>query len=128
VAVATVTSPIGLQSWNHSFAKIGRIAGVSARPLPDEEPTVLYFFGLPIHEQLQVCKGMLPIGTPCKPMLPNLNCWGLPAKQTCGAGGEFTANLCFQPCKPLGEVTATTAETRLIRRRRPGDRPPCSPN
>jgi len=80
MAVPIVTSPIDLQSWNHSFAKIGRIVWVSALPLPDEQPTALYFFGLPIHEQLQDCKGMLPIGTPCKPMLPNLNCWGLPGQ------------------------------------------------
>ena len=60
------------------FAKIARIAWVSALSMPGEQPTVLHFFGLPIHEQLQDCKGMLPIGTPCKPMLQNLNCWGLP--------------------------------------------------
>jgi len=79
----SVTSPIGVQSWNHSFAKIGRIALGLRAALPDEQPTVLYLFGLPNQDQLHDCKGMLPIGTPRKPMLPNLNflnCWGLPSQ------------------------------------------------
>jgi hypothetical protein len=47
----SVTSPIGVQSWNHSFAKIGRIALGLRAALPDEQPTVLYLFGLPNQDQ-----------------------------------------------------------------------------
>src|SRR5260370_16226973 len=108
MAVPIVTSPIDLQSWNHSFAKIGRIVWVSALPLPDEQPTALYFFGLPIHEQLQDCKGMLPIGTPCKPMLPVLATGERVGHPLSGANA---ANLCFQPCKPMGEVTCPPVQS-----------------
>jgi hypothetical protein len=45
---------------------------------------------------------MLPKRTLCKPILPvaaSAGAWQ-PRKS-----GAFAANLCFQPCKPIGEVT-----------------------
>jgi hypothetical protein len=46
-----VTLPIGLQNWNHSFAKSGNTAGVSTPKLSEPRHTVLFFFALPIYEQ-----------------------------------------------------------------------------
>src|ERR1700682_2931018 len=85
---------LGLCHFTHRFAnlepypcKIGRIAGASASPLPEAQPPALLFCSLPIRERPQDCKGMLPIGTPCKPMLPNLNGW-VPAAPQIGANGR----------------------------------------
>jgi|SRR5208283_3095104 hypothetical protein len=58
---------------------------------------------------------MLPIGTPCKPMLPNPNGWGPAGPGNPHESAQFTANLCFQPCKPLGEVTIILIEFTGVR-------------
>jgi len=97
-----VTSPIGLQNWNHSFAKSGVNGRISAPKLSEPQPTSLFFLGLPIYEQtaglqryasdwnsvqtyasksqrVGACQPRKPAGKRaihCKPMLPAVQTFG----------------------------------------------------
>jgi hypothetical protein len=94
-----------MQNWNHSFAKIGQNR-------------------LGLRAALRMSNLRCCISSACR---STINCWiakvcfrlelranlwfqisttgACRAKQTYGECTQFTANLCFQACKPLGEVT-----------------------
>ena len=103
---AAVTLLIGLRNWNHSLAKSGEMTGAARRRRRKRSLQGYFSSACQSTSKLQDCKDMLPIGTLCKPMLPNPNGWRLADPANPHESTRFTANLCFQPCKALGEVTA----------------------
>ena len=79
---AAVTSPIGLQNWNHSFAKSGELTRVPRRRWRKRRLQVT-FLGLAIYEQTAGLQTYACNSNSVRTLFFQIpTAWGLPALQT----------------------------------------------
>jgi hypothetical protein len=81
------------------------MVGVAAPKLSEPRPIALFSFSLPIYEQTAGLQRYASDWNSVQTYASKSHRVGHAGPSNPHESARFTANLCFRPCKPLGEVT-----------------------